>query len=108
MNQFAETAAGLNAAKQAGSEIVDGGKPGEESKEDEEHHAAHSGIVLPQGQQPEEDLCRTYQNGNRRSPIGKTIPKVGIGIQPHLVGKRANVESFGYAREDEDGAQYPT
>ena len=80
MNQFAETAAGLNAAKQTGSEIVDGGEPGEESEEDEEHHAAHLGIVLPQSQQPEEDLCRTYQNGNRRSPIAKTNPKVSIGI----------------------------
>lgn len=105
MNQLAEATAGLNAAKQTGSEIVDGGEPSEESKEDEEHHAAHLGIVLPQSQQPEEDLCRTYQNGDWRSPIGKTIPKVGIGIQPHLVGKGVHIERLCHAGEDEDDAQ---
>ena len=83
-------------------------EPSEESEKDEENHAAHSGIVSPLGQQPEEDFDRTYQNGNRRSPIGKTIPEIGIGIQSYLVGKRANVESFGCAREEEDDAQNPT
>lgn len=105
MNQFAEAATGLNAAKQAGSEIVDCGEPSEESKEDEEHHAAHLGIVSPLGQQPEEDLCRTYQNGNRRSPIGKTIPKVSNGLQPHLVGKGVHIERLCHAGEDEYSAQ---
>ena len=105
MNQFAEATARFNAAKQAGCEVVDGGEPGEESEEDEEHHAAHLGIVLPQSQQPEEDFCCTYQNGNRRSPIGKIIPKVSIGIQSHLVGKGVHIERLCHAGEDEYSAQ---